>query len=359
MPSMNAGRVTRSAIVLPSWQSMQATGWLHELGRLRVGHRVDLLEALDDVAVARLLVREVHRRVAVHARARLLHDHLPLREPLVLEHVGVAALFAEVFGEGVALPHGLEALVLFDLGARDDRARIGLGRRLRHGLAAAVLGALHVDRFLVELVVLRERLAPLGRVVDVVVEGRAAQLSLAGGVRFSGLRCAGGRNEQEDRRERSHAGARKRSWVAQPAGRCRVSEGLGRNLSLCHGPSRSPKTREYRAGRHRRLLPLRRPLNAARVTRRGHSERVSSTRAIEYAKRRAASGSLLGGGVRLRWPRLICRVAATVASGSQTLAGNLRFGSTAGAPASDRLTWNLSFALTRRTADVVNARPGR
>ena len=168
----------------------------HELGRLRVGHRVDLLEALGDVAVARLLVGEVHRRVAVHARARLLHDHLALREPLVLEHVGVAALFAEIFGEGVALPDGLEALVLLDLGARDDRARVGLGRRVRHGLAAAVLGALHVDRLLVELVVLRERLAPFGRVVDVVVEGRARVLLRVG------LRDAGCGNEQEDGRER-------------------------------------------------------------------------------------------------------------------------------------------------------------
>ena len=69
--------------------------------------------------------------------------------------------------------------------------------------------------------------------------------------------CAGGRNEQEDRRERSHAGARKRSRVARPAGRCRASGRLGRNMSLCHGSSRSPKTREYRAGRHQRLLHLR------------------------------------------------------------------------------------------------------
>jgi hypothetical protein len=31
MPSMKAGRVTRSASVLPSWQSMQATGWVTSL----------------------------------------------------------------------------------------------------------------------------------------------------------------------------------------------------------------------------------------------------------------------------------------------------------------------------------------
>ena len=250
---------------------------VHQLRHLLVRHRVDLVEALDDVAVARLLVREIHRRMAVHARAGLLDDHLALREPLVLEHVVVAALLAEIFRERVALPHRLEAGVLFDLRARHDRARVGLGRCLRHGLAAAVLGALHVDRFLVELVVLRKRLAPFGRIVDVVAEGRAAQLSLAGGVRCCGLRCAGGRNEQEDRRERSHAGARKRSRVAQPAGRCGVSERLGRNLSLCHGPSRSPKTREYRAGRHRRLLHLRALLNAARADAEGPFGALSST----------------------------------------------------------------------------------
>ena len=267
-------------------------GMAHQLRRLLVRHRVDLVEALDDVAVARLLVREIHRRMAVHARAGLLDDHLALREPLVLEHVVVAALLAEIFRERVALPHRLEAGVLFDLRARHDRARVGLGRCLRHGLAAAVLGALHVDRFLVGLVVLRKRLAPFGRIVDVVAEGRAAQLSLAGGVRCSGLRCAGGRNEQEDRRERSHAGARKRSRVAQPAGRCRVSEGLGRNLSLCHGPSRSPKTREYRAGRHRRLLHLRALLNARPGRRGGAIRSAVEHAAIEYAKRQAASGSL-------------------------------------------------------------------
>ena len=134
--------------------------------------------------------------MAVHARARLLHDHLALRETLVLQHVGVAALFAEIFGEGVALPDGLEALVLLALGARDDRARIGLGRRVRHGLAAAMLGALHVCRLLVVLVLLRKRLAPGGRVFDVVIEGWARIL-----VRV-GLWDGGCGNEQEHGRER-------------------------------------------------------------------------------------------------------------------------------------------------------------
>ena len=172
---------------------------LDELGSLRVRHRVDLVEALGDVAVAGLLVRQVHRRMAVHARARLLHDDLALRELLVFEHVGVAALLAEIFGEGVALPHGLQALVLLDLGARHDRARVGLGRRLRHGFAAAVLGALHVDRHPVVVVLRRKCLAPFGGVVDVVVERRRAALGRLG------LRSAGRRDDQEQGRERDRA----------------------------------------------------------------------------------------------------------------------------------------------------------
>ena len=106
------------------------------------------------------------------------------------------------------------------LGARDDRARVGLGRRVRHGLAAAVLGALHVDRLLVELVVLRERLAPFGRVVDVVVEGRARVLLRVG------LRDAGCGNEQKDDRERGQDRAGENSQRVIAA--CRPS--CGRSL---------------------------------------------------------------------------------------------------------------------------------
>ena len=157
-------------MVLASWQSMQRDRMLHELDRLAVGHRVDLLEALDDVAVAGLLVGEIGRGMAVQAGAGLLHHLLTQGVLLVLEHVGVAALLAEVRGERIALPHGPEADVLVDLRPRHDRARIGLGRRTRHRLAAAVLGPLHVDGLEIELVVQREHPPPDRRVVDVVVD---------------------------------------------------------------------------------------------------------------------------------------------------------------------------------------------
>ena len=120
---MKPGRVTRSGIVCGSWQSMQATGCSTQLARLGVGHRVHLLEARDQVAAARLLVGHVDRRVAVDAGAGLLGRLLALGERLVVEHVGVAALLAEVHREGVAGPHRLQARILLEPRLRDDRAR--------------------------------------------------------------------------------------------------------------------------------------------------------------------------------------------------------------------------------------------
>ena len=73
-----------------------------------------LLEALDQVAAAELLVRHVDRGVAVQAGARLLRDLLPLGVGLVVEHVGVAALLAEILRERVAGPHRLQARVLLE-----------------------------------------------------------------------------------------------------------------------------------------------------------------------------------------------------------------------------------------------------
>ena len=144
---------------------------LHGLANLGIGHvRVaDDVEALHEVAVAELQVGGDDRGVAVDAHRRR-RELLALGEGLVVEHVGVAAPLAVVRGEGVSRPDGLQARVLLELRARHDRARIGLGRRVRHGLAAAVLGALHVDRAQVEVVLHREVLAPDGRVVDGVVQ---------------------------------------------------------------------------------------------------------------------------------------------------------------------------------------------
>ena len=53
IPSMKAGRVTRSRMSLGSWQSMQATGCCASLARLRVGHLVIFSKARDRVASSR------------------------------------------------------------------------------------------------------------------------------------------------------------------------------------------------------------------------------------------------------------------------------------------------------------------
>ena len=74
------------------------------------------------------------RRVAVQAGAGLLADLLALGERLVVEHVGVAALLAEIHRERVAGPHGLQPRILLEPRLRDDRAWVGLGRRARHAL---------------------------------------------------------------------------------------------------------------------------------------------------------------------------------------------------------------------------------
>ena len=142
---------------------------LDEVLGLHVGHGVDLLEAFDQVAVARLLVGEVDRRVAVKARARLL-DLLSLGEELVFEHVGMAPLFAEISREGVAGPQRLEPRILLDLRLRDDGARVGVSRRARNGFASAEAGADLVDGLHVPVVLHREVLAPDLRILGLVVE---------------------------------------------------------------------------------------------------------------------------------------------------------------------------------------------
>jgi len=76
----------------------------HEPAGLAVGHPVHRLEARDEVALAELPVWHVDRGVAVGAGSRLLGHLLALGEGLVVEHVGVAALLAEIDREGVARP---------------------------------------------------------------------------------------------------------------------------------------------------------------------------------------------------------------------------------------------------------------
>ena len=132
MPSMKPGRVTRSCIVCGVVAVDARDRMRHELARLGVRHLVHRLEALDRDRRRRASCRHVDRRMAVHARAGLLRDVLPLGEGLVVEHVGVAALLAEVRRERVARPHGLQPRVFLEPRLRDDRARVGLRRRARH-----------------------------------------------------------------------------------------------------------------------------------------------------------------------------------------------------------------------------------
>ena len=124
---------------------MHADRMREVLARLGVRHLVVVLEALDQVAVPGLLVRHVDRRVTVDAGARLLEVLHALGEGLVLEHVRVTALLAEIRGERVARPHRLQPRIFLEARLRHDRARIGLGGRLRHRLAAAVARPLLID----------------------------------------------------------------------------------------------------------------------------------------------------------------------------------------------------------------------
>ena len=110
-----------------------------------------------------------HRGVAVDAHRRRV-ECLALGEGLVVQHVGVTAALAIVGGEGVPGPHGFQPRVFLQLRARHHRSRIGFRRRVRHGFAAAVLGALHVDRASVEVVLHGEVLGPGRRIVDRVVQ---------------------------------------------------------------------------------------------------------------------------------------------------------------------------------------------
>jgi hypothetical protein len=121
-------------------------------------------------AATGLLERDVGRGVTVQAGTRLLDNLLTQRVFLVFEHVGVPAVFAEIGGKRVALPHRLQADVFFDFGARDQRAGIGFGRTVREAFAAAVLRALHVHRFRVKFVLQGEQLGPDLGVIRIVVE---------------------------------------------------------------------------------------------------------------------------------------------------------------------------------------------
>ena len=55
---------------------------------------------------------------------------LPLGKGLTFEHVRVAATLTIIGGERISGPHGLKAWIFLELGARYDRARIGVRGRV-------------------------------------------------------------------------------------------------------------------------------------------------------------------------------------------------------------------------------------
>ena len=86
----------------------------HLFAGLLIRHLVQCVKALNDVALAELLIGLVSRGVAVDAGSGLLGDGLPLGKCLVLEHIGMASFLAEIDREGIAIPHGLQPRVFFE-----------------------------------------------------------------------------------------------------------------------------------------------------------------------------------------------------------------------------------------------------
>src|SRR5262245_64218376 len=82
----------------------------------------------------------------------------------------MAAFFAEIARERVARPHHFQSRVFFELGLRDDRARVGLRGRVWQSLAAAVPRSHLINRALVIVVLQREVLAPDGGVFSLVCQ---------------------------------------------------------------------------------------------------------------------------------------------------------------------------------------------
>ena len=144
---------------------------LHSLANLGISHvRVaDGVEALHQIAIPQLQISGNDRGVAIDAHRRR-RELLPFREGLVIEHVGMAAALAVIGGEGVSRPDGFQPRILLEFRSRHHRAGIGLRRGVRHPLAPAVLGALHVHRAQVEIVLHGEVLSPDGGIVDGVVQ---------------------------------------------------------------------------------------------------------------------------------------------------------------------------------------------
>ena len=106
----------------------------------------------------------------MEARARLLRHLLALGVDLVLEHVGVAALLAEVLAERVAGPDRLQPRILVQPRLRHHRPRIDGGRRPRHRFAAAEARPHLIDGPAIAVVLRGEVAAPHRRVDRLVVQ---------------------------------------------------------------------------------------------------------------------------------------------------------------------------------------------
>jgi len=219
---------------------------LEVLPGLAVRHLVEPLEAGEDVAVAEPLVDDVERGVAVRAGAGLVDDLLPLGERLVLEHVGVPALLAEIDREGVAVPHRHEAWILLEPRLRHHRARVGVGRGARHRLAAAEAGPHLVHGTDVMVVLEGEVLPPDRRIVGVVVELDDAE------ERVAGLRLPlGDVHQQRDDRGPDEGGDDRHRQQAEGGGSGfgAGSEGTHGALSISAGVRRYGGSRCSRADR--------------------------------------------------------------------------------------------------------------
>src|SRR5262245_5445884 len=125
----------------------------YEFASLRIRHFVHRRKAGHQIAVAESLVGNVNGSVTMYAGAWLRSCLLSSRERLVVEHVGMAALFPEINGESISAPHGLQSGVFFQPGLRNDRAWISVGGRFRNAFTSteARPNLVHGSRIPVEL----------------------------------------------------------------------------------------------------------------------------------------------------------------------------------------------------------------
>ena len=187
-----AGRVAVHVIVVDALAAFQRANAFHErragdpeLQRLRVmaidtgnrmghffpgfgvGQGIEFFETLGQISVPGFFVRLIHGGVAIKAGAGLRFG-LPAGKGLVFEHVGMAALLAEIDGEGITGPHLFQARIFLQLGLGHYRTRIGVGGGARPRVAAAIPGADLVHGLEVGVVLEGKVLAPDRRVNCVI-----------------------------------------------------------------------------------------------------------------------------------------------------------------------------------------------